>query len=117
MKESIDAKKANDILEKLTYEQRLDLFKRISAKHDERWVSLCYSRGYEPYPWNIVYPLFKAADQFGTEYDYNEGALDDFDRHFGAYTKVYLGFYFNTIHGQGTVIRIFDKDKEEIFRS
>lgn len=116
-REAVQAKKWGDYLSTLTYEQRLELFQRVDAKHDERWRELCYSRGYEPYPWNIVHPVFKAAELYGEDYDYDkEGPLDSFDEHFGAFTKLYLGFYFNWIFGQGTVLRVFDKDKQEIFR-
>lgn len=115
-KEVVRAKKLDAYLSSLTYEQLLDLFKRVDAKHTERWKDVCYSNGYEPYPWNIVYPAFKAAELFGEDYDYDqEKPLDDFDAHFGAFTKTYLGFYFNWIYGQGTILRVFDKDKKEIF--
>ena len=114
-KRSIEAAKADKILSALDYDARYDLIKRIAEKHDDRWIDLCYKNGYEPHPWHIAYLLFRAAEQFGVNFD--EGPLDDFDRHFGAYTFLYNGFYFNWIHGQGTVLRIFDKNKEEIFRS
>lgn len=114
-KQSIQTAKADKILSAIDYDARYNLIKRIADKHDDRWIDLCYKNGYQPYPWNIVYPLFQAAEQFGTNFE--EGPLDDFDAHFGAYTFIYNGFYFNWIHGQGTVLRIFDKNKEEIFRS
>jgi hypothetical protein len=107
------AAKVDSFLQTLDYEARLTLLKKASSKHTERWNDTCYANGFEPYPWQIINVTFRAAEIFGTLYE--DGALDKFDESFGAFTKEYLGFYFNWIYGQGTVLRIFDKDKQEVF--
>lgn len=108
------AKKIHDELSIKTAEEISSLLNRAILKHDERWKELCLKNGVQPYPWEIMNCLFSSAEHFGE--DYTGESLDDFDKHFGAYTKKYLGYYFNWIFGQGTVLRIFDENKVEIFR-
>jgi hypothetical protein len=115
MRKDSRAIKADGIFSQLDYEKKLELIERIEKKHDQRWEDLCQEKGFQPYPWEIVHVLFRAAEIFGTHYEGEP--LDSFDTHFGAYTKQYGDLYFNWIYGQGTVIRIFDRDKREIFRS
>jgi len=109
------AQKIDKILQQMPESEVRSLFQRLFYKHDQRWEDLCYSKNVQPYPWNLLNYLFTAAQNFGK--DYEGESLDDFDKHFGAFTMEYLGYYFNWIYGQGTVLRIFDKNKQEIFRS
>ena len=109
------AEKFGIIYDSMTYDRRVKLIERIEKKHDDRWRILCHNEGYEMKLWNIANVLFDAAEMFGSEH--NGEPLDNFDANFGAYTILYGDLYFNWIYGQGTILRIFDKDKMEIFRS
>jgi hypothetical protein len=104
--------KANQYIQSLKSKDFEDLLKKEIAKHDEAWRDRCWKAGYEPYPSNLLELLFSVAERFGKPV---KQILDEFDREFGGGTFRYRGFYFNWIHGQGTVLRIFDSDKEEIF--
>jgi len=104
--------RANEYLQKLKKPQFDALLLKEISKHDEAWRDRCYDKGYEPYPSNLLSLLFHVAEEFGKTH---KGVLDEFDQSFGGGTRTYRGFYFNWIHGQGTVLRIFNSNREEIF--
>lgn len=82
------------------------------AIYTDEYEDKCYKRGYMPYPTNITSLLFDVAEQYGKPF---VQILDEFDEHFGASTVTYMGYQWNWIHGQGTVLRIF-KDGVELLR-
>lgn len=104
--------RANAYLQRLKKPQFDALLLKEIAKHDEAWKDRCYANGYEPYPSNLLSLLFNVVEEFGKPH---KGVLDEFDQSFGGGTRTYRGFYFNWIHGQGTVLRIFNSNREEIF--
>ena len=108
--------KAKTYLDSLSQEEFEQKLLSEIEKHDDNWRRKCYDKGYEPYPSNLLGMVFSVADLGDESTEYNE-ILDDFDAHFGAGTKIYRDYYFNWIFGQGTVLRIFNKNKEEIFRT
>lgn len=103
--------KAHNIIKERGCDFFDSLISREINKYTEEYRNKCYERGYEPYPTRITGTIFAAAGRY---YDsIHEEALDEFDSHFGGGTVNYMGYQFNWIHGQGTVLRIF-KDGEEL---
>lgn len=98
-----------DSLEQSDFESKL---KRQIEKHDSDYEDKCYKKGYMPHANNVISLLFEAAEIRGEQYP---EILDEFDASFGASTIVYKEHYFNWIHGQGTVLRIFNQNGECIF--
>ena len=82
------------------------------AIYTDEYHDKCYKKGYMPYPTNITSLLFDVAEQYGKPF---VQILDEFDENFGANTVTYMGYQWNWIHGQGTVLRIF-KDEVELLR-
>lgn len=104
--------RANEYLQRLKKPAFDELVLKELAKHDEEWRDRCWAKGCEPYPSNLLSLLFSVAEAFGKPF---KGILDEFDQSFGGGTVSYRGYYFNWIHGQGTVLRIFNSNREEIF--
>jgi hypothetical protein len=104
--------RANEYLQKLKKPDFDALLLKEISKHDEAWRDRCWKAGCEPYPSNLMELMFRVAEEFGKTH---KGILDEFDQSFGGGTCTYRGFYFNWIHGQGTVLRIFNSNREEIF--
>jgi hypothetical protein len=90
-----------------------DLLIKVIEKHDDRWTDLCYKNGYEPYPWNILYSICNIVEAEGTEV----GPVDGLTENFPSSLFQYRGWIFAWTHGQGTVLSIYDKEKELIYRS
>jgi hypothetical protein len=104
--------RANEYIQRMKkpiFDERL---KEEIAKHNDEWTDRCYSKGVMPYPTNLIELLFDAAQTYGKPF---KGVLDDFDSDWCGSSVKYRGYYFNWINGQGTVIRIFNENKEEIF--
>jgi hypothetical protein len=104
--------KAKDYLLSLSKYKFDKLVSRLMVQNGEERRDKCYKEGCEPYPTNLMYLLFEAASIGGKEYT---KTLDRGDEIFGGGTVKFRGYYFNWIHGQGTITRIFNNKKEEIF--
>ena len=85
---------------------------KIISKHDERWTELCYSKGFQPHPWEILYAVFNLAELNGKEVDPVDGLTENFP----SMLLEYKGFIFAWTHGQGTCLSIYNKNKELIYR-
>jgi hypothetical protein len=90
-----------------------NLIIKIIQKHDDRWTDLCYKNGCEPYPWNILYAICNIVEDEGTEV----GPVDGLTENFPSSLFEYRGWIFAWTHGQGTVLSIYNKGKELIYRS
>ena len=86
---------------------------KIISKHDERWTDLCYSKGFEPYPWRILNSIFNMAELEGKEVDPVDGLTENFP----SLLLEYRGFIFAWTHGQGTCLSIYNQNKEIIYRN
>jgi hypothetical protein len=84
------------------------LMGRICNKHDDRWDAVCYSKGYQPYPWNILYTMYDIAEEHGNERDTH---LDGLTEHFPSYIYHYMGWHFAVTHGQGSVLSIYKSEE------
>ena len=89
-----------------------DLLMRVIGKHGDRWTDLCYKNNVMPHPWNILYSLCDIVEDEGTEVD----PVDGLTENFSSNLIEYRGWIFAWTHGQGTVLSIYDRNKELIYR-
>lgn len=85
---------------------------RILEKHDDRWSGVCLAKNIQPHPWEILYAICNIVEEEGTE----TGSLDGLTENFPTSLLEYKGYTFAWTNGQGTVLSIFNKEKELIFR-
>jgi hypothetical protein len=85
---------------------------RILEKHDERWTDVCYAKSVQPHPWEILYSICNIVEDEGE----NVEPLDDFTKNWQSTLLKYRGYTFAWTNGQGTVMSIYNKDNELIFR-
>ena len=82
-----------------------ELLNKLISRHDENYRTKCYDKGYEPMPNNVLNFIF---NYILSNYD----VIDviqlrcDFPNHIWFFR----GYYFQTIWGQGSINRIYDKD-------
>jgi len=98
-------------LDLMTDAQFSNFIDKLSAKHNDAYRDRLYRRGYMPHPNKLMTLLFDVAMEFGED----AGPVDDFAEAFSSQTKLYRGFYFCNIYGQGMVSRIHKPSKELIF--
>lgn len=86
------------------------ILKRLMEEHDDKYRDKCLERGYEPYPTNKMTLLF----EYVTE---NYSPIKDagLENMFTAGIWFVKGYYFHVMLGQGTVWKIYNDKKEEIF--
>lgn len=85
---------------------------RILEKHDDRWTDVCYSKNVQPHPWEILYAICSIVEDEGIE----TKPLDGLTENFKSTLLEYRGYTFAWTNGQGTVLSIYNKNKELIFR-
>lgn len=85
---------------------------RVLEKHDERWTDICYAKSVQPHPWEILYAICSIVEEEGV----NSEPLDALTENFQSTVLEYRGYTFAWTNGQGTVLSIFNKEKELIFR-
>lgn len=81
------------------------LLYRIILKHDNEYKENCYHKGYEPYPNNLL--------EFIIDYvmtTYEPIVVSEIDCSFPNTIYFFRGYYFQTIHGQGSFHRIYNKE-------
>lgn len=103
--------KAKDYVLSLSKYKFDKLVSRLIAENGEERRDKCWKERCEPYPTNLMYLLFDAAQIGGKEY---QKPLDRGDEIFGGRTVKFRGYYFNWIYGQGVIQRIFNSKKQEI---
>jgi len=81
------------------------LLNKLISRHDKNYREKCYNRGYEPMPNNTLGFIF---DFICHNYDIIDviQLRCDFQNHIWFFR----GYYFQTIWGQGSINRIYDKD-------
>lgn len=96
------------------YIKKIDFNKlmyRLILEHGEDWCEKCSSNGYEVYPNNklqflLDYVLYKnnylKSEPKGLECDFPNDVFK------------FKGYYFQLIYGQGTIIRIFNKEDKKM---
>jgi len=81
------------------------LMNRLILEHDDDYIDKCYHNGYMPYPNR------KLAFVVGYVFD-NLAQIKvlELDCDFPNDIRLFKGYYFQHIHGQGTILRIYSKD-------
>jgi len=107
-KESLKIRNVERIKKMFTDQKSFNkLVKAIIAKHDDRWVKLCYKNGSMPYPWYLMYALFDLSEMEGKECKPIDGLTDNFPS--SIYTYKY--WQFAITQGQGSVCSVYYKKK------
>jgi hypothetical protein len=81
------------------------VMERLINEHDETWREHCYLKNYEPYENNKL-DLFLAFIM-----KYGKSTKKHTNKIFNNHTWKYEDFYFNLMHGQGSVWSIFYKNE------
>lgn len=81
------------------------LLYKLILHHGDEYIENCYSKGYEPHPNNILTFIFDYTSVFGKLVE-----IKKFDNDFPNEIREFKGFYFQTIWGQGSFVRIHNKD-------
>ena len=78
---------------------------RLILEHNDEYIDKCYRNGFQPYPNNkLNFLLGYITDNYAPV---NVSELDCVFPH-GVWQ--FRGYYFQMIHGQGTITRIYNKD-------
>ena len=85
---------------------------RILEKHDDRWSEVCNAKNVQPHPWEILYGICSIIEEEGEPVD----PLDGLTESFPTTLLKYRGYTFAWTNGQGTVLSIYNKENELIFR-
>jgi hypothetical protein len=85
---------------------------RILEKHDDRWSDVCNAKNVQPHPWEILYGICSIVEEEGEPVD----PLDGLTESFPTTLLKYRGYTFAWTNGQGTVLSIYNKENELIFR-
>jgi len=85
---------------------------KILEKHDDRWSNVCNAKNVQPHPWEILYGICSIVEEEGEPVD----PLDGLTESFPTTLLKYRGYTFAWTNGQGTVLSIYNKENELIFR-
>ena len=81
------------------------LLYRLILEHNEDYREKCYHKGYMPYPnHKLSFIINYIADNLATVYE------SEIDTDFPTQTWLFKGYYFQLVHGQGTIFRLYNKD-------
>jgi len=81
------------------------LIYRLILEHDDDYIDKCYHNGYMPMPNNKL--------GFVIDYVFENLAsinVTELDCDFANDIRFFKGYYFQMIHGQGVITRIYNKD-------
>ena len=77
---------------------------RLILEHDDNYITKCYDKGYMPHPNR------KLSFIIGYVFDNLAGIkVSELDCDFPSDIRQFKGHYFQHIHGQGTITRIYSK--------
>lgn len=82
-----------------------DLMYRLINEHNDKYIENCYHNGCEPYPNNKLIFVIGYVTIFGKPVKIKKINSD-----FSNNIWEFKGYFFQMIYGQGTLIRIFNKD-------
>ena len=81
------------------------LMYRLILEHNDEYIDKCYHNGYMPYAnRKLSFVIGYVFDNFA------EIRLVELDCDFASDIRLFKGYYFQHIHGQGTITRIYNKD-------
>ena len=82
---------------------------RLILEHDDDYIDKCYHNGYMPSPNNklnfVIGYVFDNLAEIG---------VNELDCDFPNDIRQFKGYYFQHIHGQGTITRIYNKDDNRL---
>jgi hypothetical protein len=87
-----------------------NLLYRLIIKHDEEYRAKCYENGYEPYPNHVLQFIIDYAFTFGKKVNKKIIKKNKLDSDFPYDITEFEGFYFQIIYGQGSIVRIYNRD-------
>jgi len=81
------------------------LMSRLILEHDDDYIDKCYKRGHMPSANNkLSFVIGYVCNNYEPIY------VSQLDSDFANETWQFRGYYFQHIHGQGTITRIYNKD-------
>ncbi len=84
------------------------LINRLIQEHDDDYIDKCYRNGSMPFPNR------KLAFVIGYVFNnFMPVKVTELDCDFPNDIRLFKGYYFQHIHGQGTIVRIYNKDDLE----
>jgi len=81
------------------------LLYKLILNHDDDYKENCYIKGYQPHPNNILSFIFDYTRVYGKLV-----MIKKFNNEFPNEIREFKGFYFQTIWGQGSFVKIHNKD-------
>ena len=82
-----------------------ELINRLILEHDNDYIFKCYDKGYMPSPnRKLSFVIGYIFDNFASI------SVTEIDCDFPNDIRQFKGYYFQHIHGQGTISRIYKKD-------
>lgn len=82
-----------------------NLMYRLINEHNDDYIDKCYHQGYEPYPNNKLTFVIGYVTIYGKPVKIRE-----IDSDFPNNIWLFKGYYFQHIYGQGTLLRIYNKE-------
>lgn len=87
------------------------LIYRVILEHNEDWFETCRINGLEPYPNNKLNFILEYLDH---KLEPIEDNVYEMECDFPHMTYEYKGYYFQVIFGQGSIIRIYNKNDNRL---
>jgi len=104
-KEALDKKRFKRFEEWLEINDFNALMERLISEHDDNYIDKCYHNGYMPYPnRKLCFVINYVVDNHAPV------KVTELDCDFANSVHEFKGYYFQHIHGQGTITRIYNKD-------
>ena len=86
----------------------------LFLKHGNEWIDKCHEKGHEPHPNNVLGFIIDYAFRYGKKVTKKTIKAYDMDCPFSYNIVEYGGFFFQIVYGQGSFVRIYNKDDGRI---
>ena len=81
------------------------LMSRLILEHNDEYIDKCYHNGFMPFPnRKLAFVIGYVCDNLASI------NVTELDCNFPNQIWQFKGYYFQHIHGQGTIVRIYNKD-------
>lgn len=88
------------------------LMNQIIEKDVKRFESLVAGKKNYPDPWKILYTILEIVQEEGKEIR----PFDTLTKMLPSYSLLYHGWVFSWVHGEGTLISIYNRENELIYQ-
>jgi len=88
------------------------LMNRLIDKDTKRFEKILYNSYYIPNPWRVLYVVLDIVQNDGEEVL----PFDTLTRNLPSRTIIYYGWTFSWVHGEFTLISIFNRKDELVYR-